>query len=334
MPKSDHKMVKVDAIIPLYNKAETIKRAVQSVINQTFTQWRLTVVDDGSTDHSADLVGRFTDKRIRLIRQENSGPGAARNRGIHEASSRYVAFLDADDEWLPEYLANMYAALEEHDAALVGGMYYEWPKQDDMTGYWRRRGVVPGVYELAGDEDPAWVESLALFYHVGNSVVRTETARAYGGFFEERCVSGEDSILFMRIVPNERVMVIRPAGTVHHREDSHLSNTHEHAVAPFLERPEIILDYVPEGKRDLIKGMIARFALRTARMRARHGQQEMAKQLLRQHPEARGFGLEYYRCRYELMMSPVMPYWVGFKCAIGPRVRRAINQMRHRQKET
>ncbi len=91
-------------VIPLYNKEKYIKRTLQSVVNQTFSNFEMIIIDDGSTDKSCDIVESINDPRICLIRQENGGPSKARNRGIKEAKGEFIAFLDADDEWLPEKL--------------------------------------------------------------------------------------------------------------------------------------------------------------------------------------------------------------------------------------
>ena len=88
-------------VIPLYNKERYIKRTLESVLDQTFTDFEILVVDDGSTDKSYEIIDSIKDPRIRLIRQENGGPSKARNRGIKEAKGEFIAFLDADDEWLP-----------------------------------------------------------------------------------------------------------------------------------------------------------------------------------------------------------------------------------------
>ena len=94
-------------VIPLYNKQEHIANTLQSVLHQTFADFELLVIDDGSTDESAKVVDLFHDNRLRVFRQQNAGVSAARNQGIKRARGRYIAFLDADDLWEPQYLARM-----------------------------------------------------------------------------------------------------------------------------------------------------------------------------------------------------------------------------------
>jgi glycosyltransferase involved in cell wall biosynthesis len=97
-------MVSISVIIPLYNKAEHIERSVRSVLSQTLQPDEIVVVDDGSTDGGAEIVKRFKEPHLRLICQKNSGVSAARNRGITESTGELIAFLDADDVWLPGFL--------------------------------------------------------------------------------------------------------------------------------------------------------------------------------------------------------------------------------------
>ncbi|TGC08027.1 glycosyltransferase family 2 protein [Methanolobus halotolerans] len=100
----DERMPLVSVVIPLYNKQLYIKRAIESVLIQTTQDFEIIVVDDGSTDKSAEIVQNINDRRIRLIQQRNGGVSVARNRGIKEAKADLIAFLDADDEWLPDFI--------------------------------------------------------------------------------------------------------------------------------------------------------------------------------------------------------------------------------------
>jgi len=114
----------VSVVIPLYNKGPYIARALNSVLAQIFQDFEVIVVDDGSTDNGAEVVRGFRDPRVRLIQQENQGVSAARNRGIEEARAELVAFLDADDEWLPEFLDTVLRLRSKYpDAGLYGTAY-------------------------------------------------------------------------------------------------------------------------------------------------------------------------------------------------------------------
>lgn len=107
-------MPAVTVIIPTYNSARYLAAAVQSVIDQTWTDWELIIVDDGSTDGTADLIAaKFLDPRVRLVRQPNQGDAAARNTGIRLSTSPLLAFLDADDLWRPEKLQQQIQVLRE-----------------------------------------------------------------------------------------------------------------------------------------------------------------------------------------------------------------------------
>ena len=95
----------ISVVIPLYNKEEQIADTLQSIFEQTFQDFEIVIVDDGSTDNSVEEVEKFTDSRIRLIHQINAGVSAARNRGIEEARGELIAFLDVENEWKREYFA-------------------------------------------------------------------------------------------------------------------------------------------------------------------------------------------------------------------------------------
>ena len=103
----------ISVVIPSYNSAQCIARAIESALAQSFIDYEIIVVDDGSTDNTAEVVQRFGEK-VRYVSQENSGAAAARNRGIKEAKGRWIAFLDSDDEWVEDKLSIQMRILESN----------------------------------------------------------------------------------------------------------------------------------------------------------------------------------------------------------------------------
>jgi glycosyltransferase involved in cell wall biosynthesis len=118
-------------VIPAYNAERVIGTAIRSVLNQTWEDFELVVVDDGSSDTTPDLVESMTDSRVRLIRQENQGTAGARNTGIANSSGTYVSFLDNDDLWMPDFLEKMRLALA-HEASAAFAYTDAWVLVDGL----------------------------------------------------------------------------------------------------------------------------------------------------------------------------------------------------------
>ena len=110
--------LRISVIIPTYQRREYVARAVRSVLVQTFSDFELIVIDDGSTDGTDEALTGL-DSRLRYQWQENGGPGAARNAGIALARGEIVAFLDSDNRWLPRHLAIVTDVLERHPEAVL-----------------------------------------------------------------------------------------------------------------------------------------------------------------------------------------------------------------------
>lgn len=127
--------VLISVVIPLYNKAAGILRAVQSVQAQTWPSWELIVVDDGSQDEGADLVRQLNDPRIRVMSQANAGVSVARNLGLIESRADWVALLDADDYWRPDHLERLAQLVQKFPHATLLGSSYGL---EDEQGHWRR----------------------------------------------------------------------------------------------------------------------------------------------------------------------------------------------------
>lgn len=104
----------ISIVVPLYNKEGHIGKTLDSILDQIYKEFEVLVVDDGSTDASADVVRSYTDHRIQLIQTSNQGVSSARNKGIEAAKGQWVAFLDADDWWDKEFLSEMRGAIEQY----------------------------------------------------------------------------------------------------------------------------------------------------------------------------------------------------------------------------
>jgi glycosyltransferase involved in cell wall biosynthesis len=128
---------KISVIIPTYNRANFIRNTIISVINQTYTDWELLVIDDGSTDNTHEIVDEFINKdsRIKYFYQENSGgPSSPKNLGIEKAEGVYVAFLDSDDEWFPTKLEEQLAVFENSNNPKLGVVACYLNIKDYKTG--------------------------------------------------------------------------------------------------------------------------------------------------------------------------------------------------------
>ena len=109
----------ISVVLPSYNRAHILPRAIESILGQTYKDIELIIVDDGSSDNTAEVVGRFSDSRIVYVRQENAGACAARNNGIAHARGAYIAFQDSDDIWHQDKLEKQLATLQNTGADVV-----------------------------------------------------------------------------------------------------------------------------------------------------------------------------------------------------------------------
>ncbi len=116
-------MPQISVIIPAYNAERTIRETIESVQRQTFQDFELIVINDGSKDRTVELVQSINDERLKIFSYENGGLPVARNRGISRTTGEFIAFLDADDLWTPEKLELQLVALKQHPEA---GVAYSW----------------------------------------------------------------------------------------------------------------------------------------------------------------------------------------------------------------
>ena len=189
--------VRFSIIIPLYNKAQYIQTALESVFAQTYKEWECIVVDDGSTDNSLDAARAFNDGRLKILSQAHAGVAAARNKGVKASNNEYICFLDADDWWEPTYLQEMAQLIGAFpDAGLYATNYIYFKPGKTHVALHLPTGLInyPAAY-LQSEAMPVWT---------GASCLPRSVFDEMGGFLEEVCL-GEDFLLWAKIALHKPV---------------------------------------------------------------------------------------------------------------------------------
>ena len=200
-------MPTISVIVPTYNRADLLKEALQSVLAQTYTDYEMIVIDDGSTDNTEGVVLQLfanhceqkpeSADQIRYIKQSNAGVSAARNHGIFEARGKWLAFLDSDDLWFPQKLEKQMAFLVEHPTAgavcCPANEYEDGQIRKDQQGNMMRlsSGLETSVlpFELFAEKNPVWT----------SSVLVQKTVLYKAGLFEGGLKISEDFCLWVKI---------------------------------------------------------------------------------------------------------------------------------------
>jgi glycosyltransferase involved in cell wall biosynthesis len=243
----------VSVVIPVHNGEEFVGRAIRSVLSQTFHQLEIIVVDDGSTDHTEDTV-RSIEGPITYVRQENKGPAAARNLGVEKSTGDFIAFLDADDEWLPGRLARcLRPMLEDHTA----GMTF-------CRSLVNKRGSQWGVFHLEFKRyrtfpPVLWPNPLQ---HASATTCRRSVMERAGGF-EESLACYEDQDMWIRIGEAAGVVEVEEALVRLHSREQGLSMTADLRTIADCRRKVIsrALDRHPERYGPYTTSLMAEYYL-------------------------------------------------------------------------
>jgi len=225
-------MPRVTVIIPAYNSAATIAETLASVQQQSFDDWEVVVSDDGSTDDTDGVVEALADPRVRVIHGPNTGPAGARNRALEQSSGELVAFLDADDLWLPHYLSRQVALLDQEtgsDGAPVGAVACNAliAAEDGTT-------TGETYHQLFGRRrlDPVTVERLLRRNTVYISCLVPRAVGDEVGWFDTTLFGTEDHDLWLKILESgRRILLQHEPLAVYRRTSSSISrNTERQAM--------------------------------------------------------------------------------------------------------
>lgn len=217
----------ISVIIPVYNGERTVLETVQSVLKQTFTNFELIIINDGSSDRTLELLNTVDDPRIHVFSYENGGLPVARNRGIEQAKGQYITFIDADDLWTPTKLTDQLVALQTHPEA---GLAYSWTlTMDDNTG-----ALHPGKF-VSFDGDVYGQMLLSNFIASGsNAMLRAEAVQAVGEF-DATLTSCEDWDYWLRVAARWGFVVVPKPQILYRQSSSAMSSKvdvmeHNHMV--------------------------------------------------------------------------------------------------------
>jgi glycosyltransferase involved in cell wall biosynthesis len=183
-------VTEVSVIIPTYNRAQKVSRAILSVLNQTFNDIELIVIDDGSVDETADELARFKDRIVIIRHPENLGVSAARNSGIKASRSSLIAFLDSDDYWMPEKLETQVRYFSENSDAVVCQTEEIWMRNGIRVNPWNKH------LKPSGD---IFERSLKLCVVSPSAVMIRRSIFDEIGLFDEEFPVCEDYDLWLRI---------------------------------------------------------------------------------------------------------------------------------------
>jgi hypothetical protein len=204
----------VSIVMPTYNRADTIQRAIASIRAQSWSDWELIVVDDGSTDDTTSRLAGL-DSRIRLLRQENQGVTAARNTGLAAVKGELIAFLDSDDEWLPHHLDLIWRLRGKHVLAASSSLNCGAdPARDRFRGPVARKPVL-----LRNGDQLVFPENVI---PVSASLFQRELALRVGGFRPHRGVV-EDFDMWLRLLEHGTGICSPEVGIIYHVHDDQMS---------------------------------------------------------------------------------------------------------------
>ena len=187
-------------VIPLYNKSRSISATLNSVLAQDCTSFEVVVVDDGSTDGSAEIIKKIPDNRIRLFQQPNTGVSAARNRGIKEAKYNYIALLDADDLWEKNYLSEMITLIKDFPGAGMYGCAF-----DEVCNKKQYRSVSSLPDNYMGYVEDYFCLARKSFLFWTSAVILNKGLLGNKLGFDEQMSFGEDLDLWFRIAYHHKV---------------------------------------------------------------------------------------------------------------------------------
>ena len=296
--------MKFSVIIPVYNKANTIRESGESILAQTEKDYEIIIVNDGSSDDLASALAPFPE--ICVIHQENGGVSVARNTGIDAAKGDYICFLDADDLWLPNHLEEFSALIEQYPHTRMyvtshketrpdGSEYHSSEKLRDLP----QRFLADNLFEILNNRTYSLINTNCI-------CIQRAWLLEMGIYFEPGEKIGEDTDVWYRVALHTPVGMTKAETTVYRRENSTATRAGSGSFTwKFAKRwPELQLQDVDAARKDECAKLVDRYKLTCCRSYVLRKDRKAAKSLLKE--------VTHYDKRYHLTkMLVYMPYFLS-----------------------
>lgn len=185
-------------VIPLYNKSQTISRCLNSIFNQSYDNFEVLIINDGSTDESIDIINNtFADDRLLIVNKDNAGVSSARNLGLLKAKYDFVAFIDADDTWEENYLENMFDVISRYPGAAMYGcrQNFIYPNGKVQASYFPNKEKIM----IFNEEEYFCYARKDIMFHASAIIVDKTILRNFNINFDTNLVKGEDLDFYFQI---------------------------------------------------------------------------------------------------------------------------------------
>lgn len=242
-------MPTISVIIPVYNGEKTIKETIESVLNQTFRDFELIIINDGSQDATLEIIQAINDERIQVFSYQNSGVSASRNRALTKAKGEFISFIDADDLWTPNKLELQLKALQDNPQAAVA---YSWSDWIDESGQFLRSG---GHITVNGKA----YEKLLLrdFIESGSNPLIRKQALDEVGCFEQSVTPAEDWDMWLRLAAIYEFVTVEVPQILYRISPNSASFNIVKMEAGSLKVIERVFAQAPESLQDLKRETLA-----------------------------------------------------------------------------
>ncbi len=240
----------VSVVIPVFNGEKTIAATIKSVLQQTYTNFEIIVINDGSEDRTLEIIKQITDPRIKVFSFVNAGLAASRNRGIKNAQGEFIAFLDADDLWTKNKLEKQLEALQNNPQATVA---YSWTDYIDEAGNF----LYPGCHITANENIYEQLLVKNILENGSNPLIRSSALVEIGGF-DESLNKAEDLDLYLRLAAKYNFISVRLPQILYRLSANSMSASVWEQEAQCLVVIERAFNQAPETLQHLKKNALAR----------------------------------------------------------------------------